>query len=335
MSASRRQLLLLLDAQSDRLREAFDVAIRRSRGRVNVAALTRALEAGDIDAALRAAGVRGGMWSVLTQALRTAYAEAGEVIMDADVPARYGMHFDIENPRASQWLATTSSRLIQGDLTPTQRNAIQVALQQGFDLGQGPRTTALDLVGRISPETGRRVGGLVNLSDPQQEWSTRARKQLVNLDRGYLKRKMRDRRFDDAIEKAIDEGRPLKKTFVDKVIGRYEDRLLKLRGDTIGRTEALNALNTAADESLQQVIDEGLTTKEQVKRIWRHGGFSPDQRPGHVQLEGVAVGPDEVWRNPATNATLIRPGQGPAEEVINCRCTVEHKIEFIQQERVA
>jgi hypothetical protein len=251
--------------------------------------------------------------------------------MIADVPARFGMVFDINNPRASEWLRSRSSDLIQGDLVPAQRQAIQVALQQGFDLGRNPRTTALDLVGRVDKATGRRLGGLINLSDPQQQWATNARKQLAELDRRYLKRRLRDRSFDAVIERAIDSGRPLKKSVIDKAVERYEQRLLKLRGDTIARTETLAAVNAASDESLNQVIQEGLAKPENIERIWRHS-FERRPRPGHRRMDGDPVAPNEPWRNPSTGAYLMRPGDGPAAEVINCRCTVEHRIAFEDME---
>jgi hypothetical protein len=103
--------------------------------------------------------------------------------------------------------------------------------------------------------------------------------------------------------------------------------LLKLRGDTIGRTEALQAFNAAADESLRQVIDEGLAEPQDARRIWVHSG-NDNERPGHLQLAGEAVGLNEPWVNPITGVSLMHPGDGPASETINCRCGVRHDIDF-------
>jgi len=36
--------------------------------------------------------------------------------------------------------------------------------------------------------------------------------------------------------------------------------------------------------------------------------------------------------NPITYATLMYPGDGPASEVINCRCYIEPKIDFVAVE---
>lgn len=334
MAASRAQLLRFLEKLSPRLRQAFLQAVTNSQTRINLRALTAAIEAGDVEAALRAAGIRSGSWTVLTEQVRNAYGEAGLFVMAADVPARYGMRFDINNPRAEEWLRRHSAQLVTGDLMVSQREAIQEALEAGMRFGRNPRTVALDIVGRVSPITGRRQGGIVGLTGPQSSYVINARQQLLELDSDYFTRRLRDKRFDNTIRKAIESGKPLPPAFRERVVAGYSDRLLKHRGDTIGRTEALNSLNAASDESLRQVIEEGLAPPEAVKRIWRHS-FSPNERPGHRALSGKSVGINEPWVNPATGAVLMRPGDGPAAEVINCRCVVEHKIDFIAVELAA
>ena len=81
------------------VRDAFARAIRTARGRAKIAALVRAIEIGDMDAVMLAAGLREGMWSALTEAIRSAYAASGVFVIAADVPKRFGMEFDINNPR--------------------------------------------------------------------------------------------------------------------------------------------------------------------------------------------------------------------------------------------
>lgn len=333
MAASRREILRLLDELEGPIAAQFREAVDRMRSRAQIEALARAIEGNDLDAVLRALGERPGSWSTLTEQVRSAYVEAGIFTIAADVPRRFGMEFDITNPRAERWLRDHSSALVTY-INAEQREAVQEALRAGMAAGRNPRSMALDIVGRMDAQTGRRAGGIVGLNRPQAEAAIRARQQLQELDPAYFNRVLRDRRFDSLVRAAIESDTPLSESDINRLIGRYEDRLLKWRGDTIGRTEALAALNEASDESLRQVIDEGLAPPEAVKRIWRHS-FSKNERPGHLAMEGQERGVGEDFVNPETGVALPHPGQGPASEVINCRCFVAHKVDFVAVELAA
>ena len=333
MAASRRDILRLLDTLEGPIAAQFMEAVSRIRSRAQIAAIARAIERNDLDAVLRTLGERPGSWSTLTEQIRSSYVEAGLFTMAADVPRRFGMEFDITNPRVERWLREHSSGLVTY-INAEQREAIQEALRAGMAAGRNPRSMALDIVGRMDAQTGRRAGGIVGLNRTQAAAAIKAREQLQALDAAYFNRTLRDKRFDSLVRKAIESGTPLTEADINRLVGRYEDRLLKWRGDTIGRTEALAALNEASDESLRQVIDEGLAQPEAVKRIWRHS-FSKNERPGHLDMDGEERGVDEAFVNPETGVALMHPGQGPASEVINCRCIVEHKIDFIAVELAA
>jgi len=334
MSLSRSQMEALLRRLRGPVRRAFERAIRNAKGRASVQAMVVAIESGDVDALLRAIGLRDGMYSTLTEQIRAVYGESGSLILASDLPRNFDMDFDINNPRAESWLRMNSSSLITGNLMPEQRAAIQEILQSGMSKGQNPTSTALDIVGRISKQTGRRQGGVIGLNQQQAKFAVNMAADLENLDCRYFSRKLRDRRFDNAVRKAIESGKPLSRKVQNKIVARYEGRLLKHRGDTIARTETLQSLNAANDEALQQVVQEGLAPRNAVVRVWRHS-FSANERPGHLMMEGQRRGLDELFVNPITFASLLYPGSGPASEVINCRCFVEHEIDFFAVEVAA
>ena len=333
MAATKRQILKFLDKLEGPIRAAFLSDVLNIRSRAQIAALEAAIAANDIDAVMRAVGLRPGSMQDVREAMRNAYIEAGVFTIAADVPRRFGMTFDLNNPRAAQWIREHSSAFITR-INEEQRESIRAVLNEALIAGRNPRSTALDIVGRISAQTGRRQGGIIGLNGPQAEAARRARQQLDSLDAAYFQRKLRDRRFDSMVRKAIESGTPLTQANINRLVGRYEDRLLKLRGDTIGRTESLSALNEASDESLRQVVDEGLAPQEAVQRIWRHS-FSKNERPGHLAMSGESRGIDEPFVNPVTGAVLMHPGEGSASETINCRCLIEHKIDFIAVELAA
>lgn len=333
MPATRTEILRLLDRLADQLGPAFLGAVSEITSRAQLQRLIDALDVGDIDRAMDAAGIRSGSWATLTEANRSAFLEAGAFTIAADVPKRFGMTFDINNPRAERWIRQHSSDLITY-INADQRDAIRAALTAGLEAGRNPRSVALDIIGRVSPQTGKRAGGIIGLNEQQARYVMNARKELESLDPNYFTRTRRDKRFDSIVRKAIDSDTPLDGATIERLTGRYSDRLLQTRGTTVGRTEALKTLNAAADEALQQVVDEGLAPPDAVKRIWRHS-FSPNERPGHLAMSGEERGLNEPFTNPVTGAVLMRPGDGPASEAANCRCLIQHRIDFVAVELAA
>lgn len=202
--------------------------------------------------------------------------------------------------------------------------------------GRNPRATALDIVGRLNRATGRREGGILGLSSTQTDAVIRARAELLSGDpaqlRNYLTRARRDKRFDRIVQKAIKEGRALGKADADAITGRYKDRLLALRGETIARTETLAGLNAGKEEGIRQLIDTGKVQRTAVKKIWRATG-DDRTRDSHMALNGVEIGIDTPFVSPLTGAQMMFPHDtsrgAPASEVIGCRCFYEIKIDYI------
>jgi hypothetical protein len=333
MPVTRSQANALLRRLEGPVRSSFDRIIAASRGRVKVGALVQAIEAGDIDAIMLSAGIRDGMWSTLTEQLRTSFLEAGVFALTNTVPAKFGAEFNINNPRAEAWLAKKSSQLITGYLKPEQRAAIQEILQYGMSKGKNPRTVALDIVGRVGV-TGRRSGGVIGLTKQQAQYVTNMMHDLEGLDPRYFNRKLRDRRFDKMVKRAIDTDTPISAKQRAHIVERYEAKMLKHRGDTIARTETLRSVNEASDEAMRQVVDDGLAPSNAITKVWRHS-FSANEREGHVMMDGQRRMMDEDFNNPITGATLPYPGSGPGSETINCRCYIEHQVDFAAVERAA
>ena len=340
MALSRSQFLAMLKRLEKPVQDAFVIAANKAKTRAQINALVKAIETGNIDAIVAAAGVRESMWSGLSESIRNAYAQNGSFVIATDLPKRFATEFDIINPRAESWLRINSSQLITGRLVPDQRAAIQVMLQDGMVKGKNPRSVALDIVGRMG-SGGRRTGGVIGLNEQQAQFVINMSDDLAILNNQsewhetkYFNRKLRDRRYDKMVKASFDRGVPLPKKTRDKIVNRYEDRMLKHRGDTIGRTETLRAVNEASDEALRQVVDEGLAPRNSVIRIWRHS-FGPNEREGHIMMNGQERGIDEFFMNPITGVPLQYPGAGPPGETVNCRCYVEHKIDFVAVELAA
>jgi hypothetical protein len=200
-----------------------------------------------------------------------------------------------------------------------------------MNAGQSPRRTALDIAGRID-KTGRRQGGLIGLSSPQMEYIANARAELRDPEAmaNYLTRARRDRRFDKSVQRAMAAGKSLKSDAIDKIVGRYSDRLLALRGEVIARTESLTAFSSAQWEAMQQLVESGQV--EGVEKVWRSAGDAR-VRHSHSILSGVRKPLGEPFRSP-TGAMLQHPGDGSlgagGADLIACRCWMEPKVDWLR-----
>lgn len=329
MATAKRPTIKQLDAflrgQEASIARAFRQAVAQIKSQARIAELEAAIRANDLEAAMRAAGLRPGSWTVVSEAVRASYISGGVFAVTTAIPKRYGFQFDPINPRAIDWLLAESSRLVT-DITTHQREAVQVIMSAGVAEGRGPRSVALDIVGRVG-RTGRRQGGVIGLHGQFAGFADDARRQLEDLDPSYLARTRRDRRYDRLVQAAIDNGTPLPQSAIDTIIGRYEDRLLQTRGETIARTEAIRAMNASAEESLRQVIDDGLADPDAVEREW-DATLDSRTRPSHAAASGQRrrVGePFDIGGYPA-----LYPGDPalPAGESINCRCFLRPSVDF-------
>jgi hypothetical protein len=208
-------------------------------------------------------------------------------------------------------------------------------LREGMQEGVSANRAKLDIIGR-SPARGLpRQGGIVGLTSQQAGYVQNMRADLLSGDparmEGYFDRKRRDRRFDATVRKAIASGKPVSKADVDRIAGRYADRLLQLRGETIARTELLTSLHAAQDEGLEQMIERGVIGRDAVTLTWDAAG-DKDTRDSHRVMDGQKRQKGQPFTT-GNGHLLMRPGDrsmgAPAKETINCRCRLEVDIDFL------
>lgn len=210
-----------------------------------------------------------------------------------------------------------------------QRQAVRTVLEAGLNAGRNPRSVALELVGRI--ENGKRTGGIVGLTSGQAQYVLNARRQLEDLDAGYFDRALRDKRFDRIVRKAIADGKPIAKADVDKIAGRYADRLLNYRGEVIARTEMIAALHAGQYEGMRQLIETGKVRADQVTKVWSATGDGRT-RDTHLAMNGQGVRFDRPFISPS-GAQMRYPHDeslgAPADEIIACRCHMTLKVKYL------
>ena len=335
---NRDRIAELVDLFEPRLRDAFIAAVEDLRNGADLAAIVAALERGDIQGAITAMHLDSAAFADLDNALADAFKAGGNVTVNG-LPTvttsngtRLVFRFDARNPRAEQWLRTYSSELVTA-IIEDQREAIRAALEDGQKRGINPRQTALDIVGRYDAQAKKRVGGVIGLTSAQEEYATNALAELLSGDperlRSYLGRELRDRRYDAIALKAIRDEKPVSATDAARMQQRYKDRLLKLRGDTIARTETLTALHQGQHEALEQIAAKGNLPRSAVSRIWRDAGDSR-VRHTHAAMSGQKRSIDQPFQSPS-GALLRFPGdpRAPASETVNCRCYTESSVDFL------
>lgn len=319
--------------------DAFMRAIEGIRAAASLQRITAALEAGDIERALDELDIDTDAFGDMLDKIRDAHTEGGKFSAD-NMPRRkpdgtaLTVRFDGRNPSAEAWLRDHSSRLVTG-IVQDQRTAIRTSLSESMRRGVNPRSAALDIVGRINRATGKREGGVLGLSAPQEAYVRSARDELASDDaktlRNYLTRTRRDKRFDRSVAKALREGTTVPAPIAAKAVVAYERRLLKLRGETIGRVEAMSALQRGKRQAYEQAIGAGKVNEADVTKAWRSAGDFR-VRHTHIMLNGDSAGFNEPFRS-ASGALLQHPmdtslGAG-MDEIAGCRCDCEYRIDFL------
>lgn len=334
--STSKQLLALLDKFSPSIRSAFLAAISDIRSATVLARVIDAIELGDVTAAFQALGFSQAAMRPLTAMVEQAFERGG--VLTADAFPRLGINravfrFDVRNSRAEAWLRDHSSTLVT-NIGEDIRLSVRNMMTLGVEAGRNPRNIALDIVGRVDPVTGRRKGGVVGLTGQQSAWVGNARQELANPDTAshWFTRKLRDKRFDKIVQRSITDGVALDADTVARLTGRYSDSLLRMRGETIGRTEALQSMNHSSDEAFRQAVDAGLIKPEAVMREWDATGNDGRTRETHLAMDGQVRRFDEPFMSPS-GAMMMFPGDfslgAPPEEIINCRCVIKHRVDFL------
>lgn len=343
MPTLRQQLLGLIDGLSPEVEKAFLEAIESIRSQIVLREIVARLEARDIEGAIRALHVDEAAFQPLAEAMRQAFNQGGALVvqnmprMTDPMGGRVVVRWDMSNQRAEAIIRELSSTRITAVTEDTKKMARE-KIEAGYAKGQGPNTIALDLAGRVSPVTKRREGGILGCTAQLARTVESARESLLSGDsagmRHYLTLGRRNKLFDRTVAKAIREGTPLPPEMVTKIVGKLADSYVKLRANTVARSETGSSVMSAKHEAYQQMLDKTGRDMSLVKRRWRTAGDAR-VRHSHMALNGQEVtGMDLPFQSPLGN--LMRHpmdtalGAGP-EDRIGCRCDLDYIFDFAEQ----
>ena len=306
------RLLGLIAGAEPRLRASLIQSVTAARAIGSSGEIERLILAGRLDEAVEEAARIGAVR--LADDATSVFVLAGEdtSLFLSDV-LEVAVGFDQVNSRAVSTMQRERLRLIRG-FTAEQRQATREALADGIRRGVNPR------------EQARAFKASIGLTGRQQVAVNNYRRLLEETPGEALTRGLRDRRFDRTVRRAIRDGVPLTKAQVDRMVGRYGDRFVRFRAETIARTEALRAVHQGSEEMYRQAFDEGRLDPNEVVRTWR---TAQDERVrgSHAAMEGQQRLVSEPFVSGNGN-TLQHPGDPNASglETVQCRCALATRI---------
>lgn len=225
----------------------------------------------------------------------------------------FTVSFDQVNQFAVREMQENQLRLVR-EFTAEQTAATRQALERGVARGANPI------------EQARGFRDSIGLTQRQEATVARFRRRLEELDPVALERRLRDRRFDRTLTRAIEEQRPLTRTQINRMTERYRQRMVKFRAETIARTEALDAAHAGSQELYRQQIERGVIQADQLEQTWLTAQDEVVRGP-HVPMDGQVQPFGTPFVSGAGNV-LRHPGDAlaPPEERIECRCAVTTRV---------
>lgn len=326
-------------AQQERqLLRTFTRTIQGVKDQAVIQEIVRLLEVGNVDGVIELLQLDEATFQPIEEEIRNAYRTGGLTGAEqiGPIPTSVGtlvMRFNMRNPRAEEWLRNLSSRLVT-EIFDDQRSMVREVLADNLARGVNPRQSALDLVGRVDPQSRNRVGGFIGLTSRQAGWVSTARQELEELNPNYLTRALRDKRFDGAFKRAMDDDKPLTTRQVDAAISRMQARTLRYRGQVIARTESINSLRAGQYESILQAVERGEVETRDVTKAW-DSSSDARTRLDHLQMEqtykeGIPL--DQAFIAPDMSR-LRFPGDtslgATGAQTVQCRCKAIYRIDFI------
>lgn len=327
----QNRLAALLKEFDGRIEAAFLEAIRAKANSINLADLAAAIEARDFNRAINIAGLTRADLFPFDTSLTSAYVAGGQTVAAAAPAFAVSFGFDGRATRAEAWARSHVGGLVT-NIVDEQLDMLRETIGSQLSQGINPRKIAVQIAGPIGPGN-MRQGGFIGLSRPQVGYLASAREELSALDAGYFTRKLRDKRFDPLVRKAIADGKPLAQADIDRISARYADRLLKHRADTIARTESITALRAGRREGIQQGIEAGAIKADAVKRRW-DATLDSRTRPDHTAVHGQEVDGMQTPFTLPDGSRMLYPGDtslgASASQTILCRCYDEYVVDWLR-----
>lgn len=322
----------LFKSVEPRLARAFLAAIKDANEGVDMARLKDAIRRRNYQEALSSLNLSPASFNGLKAEIARAYEEGGTAAARGLKGARNAeghaavIRFDVRDTITEGLINSHVTELV-GNITADMRNAIRAALEAGLAEGKGPLSVAREIAGYWDAKKQQRVGGVLGLTNAQEAKVLKAATELRENPKAFLERALAGKDARRIINRADRLGEPLTDKQVSQILAKYRSDLLLNRAETVARTEAMSALHEGQREMYEQAIRDGFVTADEIEREWSTSGDNR-VRESHNEIDGETV----AWDAPYSNG-LMFPGDpnGPAEEVINCRCYEIIRVNYLNR----
>ena len=314
------------------LTAAFMKGVSSITNSARLAEIERALLIGP-DAVIDALNIEDAAFNDYRAELLRIYGQSGITTADGmkfkyQNGQRVVIRFNTLSPRVEEYARNTVGTKITNITNEAIAN-VRNTIADGYALGRRRDRIATDLIGRL--QDGKRVGGVIGISEQQRVWVNNMRAALATDPKRALEYTKRDRRFDKLIKSSVATGKPLTMAQIDRIAGQYSDKLLKSRGLTIARTETSRAIEEGKYEAWKQAIEKTGIPEQFVLRTWNHTGRGIKDRPSHIAMHGKSMRGLTMPFVLNDGTAMITPhdttyGAG-ADHLINCQCVADYSID--------
>lgn len=198
------------------------------------------------------------------------------------------------------------------EISTTTREAVRQSVVEAVATGKPPAAIA------------RQFRSTIGITDGQQKWVANYRRALESGDtRAALSYRLRDARYDSSVTNGkLDQDK------IDKMVEKYEQRVIKYRTEVIARTEGLRSVEIGQYESVRQGIESGNIDPGMEKGwVTTEDG---KERPWHAELDEKWIAFNDYFVNSHGRLLFPRDPEGAADNTIQCRCRLRFRLPKIR-----
>jgi hypothetical protein len=305
------RLRRLIAKQAPRFAAGFQLLVSQIKEAVDLQEIAALIEAGNLEQAFSVTLARTPRLGNLYVDSFMAAANDTAAFLNRNI-AGIVVDFDQTNPFAMQVARENQLRLVR-EFGEAQRRATREALIDGIKKGNNPIAQA------------RAFKDSIGLTETQVRAVNNYRRLLNEGDKAVFDRALRDKRFDSTVRRSIEEGKPLTRTQVNRMVDRYRTRYIQYRSRVIARTEALKSVHQGKAAMYQQAIENGDLDPNNLSQSWETS-LRANVRDSHADMHGQVQPWGQLFISGKGNATEHPGAFGVAEEDIQCVCAVGTRI---------
>jgi hypothetical protein len=209
---------------------------------------------------------------------------------------------DLLNPRVLDALKKLDDQVFLKMVIGTQESLQQV-IERNLAEGLGHRAVA------------RKAKEVIGLAPNQERAVSNFEKMLRDGNREALTRRLRDRRFDGTLRRALGpKGTGLTESQITKMVSANRRRAIASNAARHSKDAALDATRLGQRLSFEDAFSKGLANRSETWKR-RHSVGDSNVRPEHAEIDGDEAQFDE----PYLNGEIVA-----GDSSIGCRCSDEY-----------